>query len=310
MCQYTPDYYKDFHCIAKSCRHNCCIGWEIDIDEESAEHYAKVTGDMGKRLKASIDWEEVPHFRLGKGERCPFLNPDNLCDLILSLGEDSLCSICREHPRFRNELPERVEIGLGLCCEEAARLILGRREPMMLIVEGKREEPDEILMLRDEVLSILQDRRLTLTERIEAMLSLCGCHMPHFDSLLWRDRLISLERMDESWTAHLALLTEGTELLSSPIIRPQEEYEQILVYLIYRHFANAWNDEEIAVRAYFAVFGFWLIGVLGRAVARRVGRFDFDDQVELCRLFSAEIEYSDENRDAVFDWLRDDNLIT
>lgn len=306
-----PDYYKSFRCIADRCLHNCCIGWEIDIDEESAEHYAKVTGGMGERLKASIDWDEVPHFRLGDGERCPFLNADNLCDLILALGEDSLCTICREHPRFRNELPERVEIGLGLCCEEAARLILGQREPMKLIVEGNREEPDEILMLRDEILAILQNRGVSLSERIAAMLSLCGCNAPHFEPTLWCDRLLSLERMDESWTEYLALLAKDAEEFASEskAIRPQEEYEQLLVYLIYRHLANAWNDEEIAVRAYFAVFGFWLMDALGRAVERRNGRFDFEDQVELCRLFSAEIEYSDENRDTVFDWLRVDYLM-
>lgn len=306
-----PDYYKSFRCIADRCRHNCCIGWEIDIDEETAERYAKVTSGMGKRLKTSIEWGEVPHFRLGDGERCPFLNADNLCDLILALGEDSLCTICREHPRFRNELPERVEIGLGLCCEEAAGLILGQREPMKLIVEGNREEPDEILMLRDEVLAILQNRSVSLSERIAAILSLCGCNVPHFEPTLWCDRLLSLERMDESWTEYLALLAKDAEEFASEskAIRPQEEYEQLLVYLIYRHLANAWNDEEIAVRAYFAVFGFWLMDALGRAVERRNGRFDFEDQVELCRLFSAEIEYSDENRDTVFDWLRDDYLM-
>ena len=307
-----PDYYKSFRCIADRCRHNCCIGWEIDIDEETAERYAKVTSDMGKRLKTSIEWGEVPHFRLGDGERCPFLNADNLCDLILALGEDSLCTICREHPRFRNELPERVEIGLGLCCEEAARLILGQREPMKLIVEGNREEPDEILMLRDEILAILQNRSMSLSERIAVMLSLCGCDVPHFEPTLWYDRLLSLERMDESWTEYLALLAKDAEEFASEskAIRPQEEYEQLLVYLIYRHFANAWNDEEIAVRAYFAVFGFWLISVLGHTIDLREVQFDFEDQVELCRLFSAEIEYSDENRDAVFEWLRDDYLMT
>ena len=282
-----PDYYKNFQCIADRCLHNCCIGWEIDIDEESAEHYAKVTGDMGERLKASIDWDEVPHFRLGNGERCPFLNPNNLCDLIHSLGEDSLCTICREHPRFRNELPERVEIGLGLCCEEAARLMLGQKEAMKLIVEGKRENPDEILMLRDEVLTILQNRSVPLSERIEAMLSLCGCHMPHFDPLIWRDRLISLERMDESWTAYLTLLTKDIEQFSSLTPRPQEEYEQLLVYFIFRHFSGALEDGLFELRLAFAILSVHIICLVCAATG--------EDVAEVARMYSAEIEYSDEN---------------
>ena len=32
----VPFYYKEFHCIADACKDSCCIGWEIDIDEETA----------------------------------------------------------------------------------------------------------------------------------------------------------------------------------------------------------------------------------------------------------------------------------
>ena len=35
----APDYYPNFKCIASECRHNCCIGWEIDIDEDTFEYY-------------------------------------------------------------------------------------------------------------------------------------------------------------------------------------------------------------------------------------------------------------------------------
>lgn len=37
-CTY-PKYYKDFKCTAESCSDNCCIGWEIDIDEKSQEGF-------------------------------------------------------------------------------------------------------------------------------------------------------------------------------------------------------------------------------------------------------------------------------
>ena len=30
-----PSYYEEFSCIADKCKDNCCIGWEIDIDEET-----------------------------------------------------------------------------------------------------------------------------------------------------------------------------------------------------------------------------------------------------------------------------------
>lgn len=44
-----PDYYERFHCIADRCRHNCCIGWEIDVDEDALAAYRTVGGEMGER---------------------------------------------------------------------------------------------------------------------------------------------------------------------------------------------------------------------------------------------------------------------
>ena len=34
-----PNYYYEFKCIASDCRHNCCIGWKIDIDDETEINY-------------------------------------------------------------------------------------------------------------------------------------------------------------------------------------------------------------------------------------------------------------------------------
>ena len=135
-----PDYYKHFSCTANTCRHNCCIGWEIDIDADTLALYDSIPGSFGQRLHENISRKDTPHFILGQQERCPFLNQKNLCDIILTLGEDHLCGICSDHPRFRNELPGRVETGLGLCCEEAARLILEHQEPVRLETVEQVEE--------------------------------------------------------------------------------------------------------------------------------------------------------------------------
>ena len=51
---YVPDYYKDFRCLAGDCKHSCCIGWEIDIDEDTLDYYKSVEGEFGERLKNNI----------------------------------------------------------------------------------------------------------------------------------------------------------------------------------------------------------------------------------------------------------------
>lgn len=130
-----PDFYFDFSCTASRCRHSCCRGWEIDIDEDTLALYDALTGDIGDTVRRSIERTPTPHFALTENEDCPFLQPDGLCRLILTLGEESLCDICAEHPRFYNEYPDRIEAGLGLCCEEAVRLLLERDTPLELIIE-------------------------------------------------------------------------------------------------------------------------------------------------------------------------------
>ena len=148
----APDYYTKFKCIADKCKHSCCIGWVIDVDPDTLEYYHTMEGDLGERLKKGIDESgETAHFILGEGERCPFLNQSGLCDLITELGEESLCQICTDHPRYRNFYSDRTEIGLGLCCEAAGELILRRQEKTTLVVledDGENEEldvPDEYL---------------------------------------------------------------------------------------------------------------------------------------------------------------------
>lgn len=297
-----PKSYETFKCIAEKCRHNCCIGWEIDIDEESAAYYKSVSGDFGKRLNASIAFGEVPCFILGEKERCPFLNSDNLCDIIINLGEDKLCAICSEHPRFHNELPGRVESGIGMACEEAARLILSEKEPFALVNNEKSD--DEIIILRDKLLEILTDREKDIDTRVSLMLSAAGARLPEKSISEWADIFLSLERLDEGWTDVLNSLTENTARFKEHMKERMTEYEQLLCYLIYRHLANAPDMYEAAARAAFTALIYKLIFSAGAAMLERNGSFDISDQIELCRLFSSEVEYSEENLHLLFDILQ------
>lgn len=304
-----PDYYSEFQCIAGACRHSCCIGWEIDIDPDTAEFYKTVPGPFGQQLAEHIDWSQPPHFRLGPDERCPFLNEQGLCRMILTLGEEHLCGICADHPRFRNELPGRVETGLGLCCEEAARLILTRPDPAVLVSSGQDEGvEDEIIALRDQVLCALQNRARSIPERVEDMLALCGGALPRRSMAQWAALLLSLERLDETWTQVLTFLRDcgdSADLagFDAHMAQRQSEYEQLLVYLVYRHLANAFNGDELASRSAFAALGYTLLRAIGAAVWSHTGRFSAEDQVELARLFSSEIEYSQDNMDILLDAL-------
>ena len=308
MCHFTPDYYKDFHCIAGSCRHSCCIGWEIDVDPDMLCSYNSVPGPFGDRLRANISTEDAPHFILGDGERCPFLNSENLCDIILTLGEDHICEICSEHPRFHNQLPNRAESGLGLCCEEAGRLILSKTDPVQLVSDGPETEPDRLISLRNEAMALLQDRSRTLPARLDAMLALCDAVLPARTMEDWCSFLLSLERLNETWTDLLNLLqTEWVNAnlsgFDAHMHSRQTEYEQFAVYLLYRHLSQAVSPADFSARAAFVAWGYYLLHALGAVLWTKNGTFTFEDQVELARLFSSELEYSEENMDLLLDEL-------
>ena len=296
----APDYYPRFRCIADKCRHSCCIGWEIDIDPDAREAYHRVPGEFGTRLNASIDDGEVSSFRLGEGERCPMLNQNGLCDLITALGEDNLCQICADHPRFRNYFADRTEIGLGLCCEEAARIILTQEEPMRLIAledDGKDadlpEEEAALLSLRGELIALMQDTSMPLEARLDALLDAVDFAIPDRD---WAEVYRGLERLDPAWDNALDLLSGTAGKCPEHL---HIALEKFCVYLLYRHLPGALEDDDIPGRVAFCVLSTRILAALCAAKSGCT----LADCIDLARMYSAEIEYSEENIAALLDAL-------
>ena len=107
---FAPLYYNDFKCIADKCTHSCCIGWEIDIDEDTLRTYEESVGKYHELIRASIDYTDTPHFKLFANDRCAHLDDRGLCKIITECGENFLCDICREHPRFYNTTARGIEV--------------------------------------------------------------------------------------------------------------------------------------------------------------------------------------------------------
>ncbi len=301
MKTYVPDYYPRFRCKGGTCAHNCCIGWEIGVDEDTLAYYRRVPGELGKRLAENLVMgEDGATFRLTEGDRCPFLNGKNLCDIITCLGEEHLCGICAEHPRFRNYVNGRREMGLGLCCEEAAELILQNGDTVRWLLwadDGAEEEstPWEVALLerREEILSLLQDRRMSLSQRIGALTA-----DPWYgkEAKEWQETFFSLERLDEGWSGYLEHLTAENARCGEDF--DQIIGEQLLVYFVNRHLADAWDEENLIARLAFCVLSYSVITAISAGMPDT-------DVTEIARAYSAEIEYSEENTMALLDQLEE-----
>ena len=208
----TPDFYDHFLCIGDSCKDCCCIGWELDIDDDTFEYYKSVPGPFGDRLRGCMsaarkvspdapgddslfgDDGGSTMYRLKIDGRCPFLNSKNLCDIVLNLGPQALCQICSEYPRYSFEFDGAVEKSLTISCEEAGRLMFLSDVPIGFVeteaggwmpsdgpeadAYSPENDPDEeifrtISLIRSASIRILENRRIDLADRIGHFLALC-----------------------------------------------------------------------------------------------------------------------------------------
>lgn len=298
----APDYYPQFKCIADKCRHSCCIGWEIDIDNDTAQYYRSVKGEFGQRLKDSISADDVPHFCLDKDDRCPFLNKNGLCDIITVLGEEALCDICAEHPRYRSFYSDREEIGIGLSCEAAAMLLLSKKDKTRLICleQGDEllwQEECDFLDLRDDIWDILQNRTKPVDSRVREILELCEITETERTVRQWVDFYRALERLDGVWDKMLDALEKAQpRQLELPCLEETETaFEQLLWYFIYRHLAESLDDGRFKGRILFAVQSYRMIRWLAALYYNKHNNINIEILAEIVRIYSAEIEYSTDN---------------
>lgn len=287
MITITPNYYDKFKCIADKCNHSCCIGWEIDIDDVTLQKYDHLETDFSKQLKLNIQYDEFPHFQLDQNERCPFLNKQGLCDIITNLGEDMLCQICSDHPRFRNYFQEYEEIGLGLCCESAAKIILTSKEKTTLNLPVQASKLP-IIKFRENIFGILQDREFSIEERVENLLSFIGAQLPC--NIDWYCVFSDLEKMDNTWNKYLLCIKGDIDTSCDTTL--DTAYEQLLVYLIFRHLLDSQYDNRLTERILFAV-------LIYKTIKKMNVSNTLDELLEIARIYSCEIEYSDQNIDTI-----------
>lgn len=121
-----PQVYDNFTCLAASCQKTCCQRWEIDIDEETASQYLQEKGDLGDELRQwVVKGLDGYHFSFEDTGYCHFWREDGFCRLVLEKGEDYLCDICHNHPRFYKYIGDLELCGVGLACEATVRLLKG-----------------------------------------------------------------------------------------------------------------------------------------------------------------------------------------
>ena len=290
MKYYEFNYSKKFNCIADKCKHNCCIGWDIAVDKRSRDKY-KSLEVLDNRF---LDQIENNCFKLTTNARCPFLDEDNLCHVIKNYGEKSLCKTCKTHPRFKNFFKGVTETGLGLYCEEAGRIILSSKEKMKIVLVKDDNKPStltsfekKVLAFRNKVMKILQNRKLTISDRLFALQPLCQVNLDKKDFSSWIALFSSLEKLeindysfDKIKGNSFCTVNQNFDLA----------FEQLLCYLAYRHLSRAIDILDLKIRLAFVVLSFNVINTIFSQ-----GEKSLENLIEIVRFYSSEIECNDDN---------------
>ena len=304
----APAYYKDFNCIADKCRHSCCIGWEISVDDDALNLYRRAGNSLGEEICRNISYSsDGAQFITGENKKCPFLMGDGLCRIIKEEGDDWLCQICRDHPRFRNYFSDRVEIGIGMCCEEAARLIISAKDASLEVIEdddfdtGTDEADEELFEMRDQILGCIHDENTSFLEVTRSLkewfpkAEICG------SPLFWHEFLNSLEYMDVQWHDCTSALSNGNGAWLEFCNVSDTVCKNIFGYFLLRHLPKVFEDYS-----YDTCISFCLTSTALICYMFANSRLENKEKIEdFARMYSCEIEYSDENTYAVLDMIEE-----
>jgi len=185
---FQPEYVREFQCDGSKCDARCCKGWAITIDAATYKKYSRIKPkDKAKAITSRMKFDsERGEYVVTLNEKffCPFLSK-GLCSLQLEYGEDFLSQTCATYPRRTHAIGNFFERSLTLTCPVAAELILFNPEPMrfeflevpdkihskhgrieITKLPVKENAADLIREVQITMITILQERRLTLDQRL------------------------------------------------------------------------------------------------------------------------------------------------
>lgn len=137
-----PKYMLDFKCIGGICEDNCCIGWDVDIDQVTYKKYKKIDNKALKPLiqknlhintQCSDKQIDYAFVTLDRNKRCGFLSEENLCNIQKHCGESFLSNVCANYPRMTHRIDGIFECSATLSCPEVARKALETADAMSLV---------------------------------------------------------------------------------------------------------------------------------------------------------------------------------
>lgn len=329
------DKYDNFVCTADKCPDTCCSGWLIEIDPESLKRYQNAKGPEKELFKENINFSEGVFKQCPNGD-CSFLRDDHLCTMQKTLGEEALCITCDMYPRHVEEFPGVREHSLSLSCPEVSKEFLNCTDKLIWYDEEDEEfeedyddfnRPlyDKLLVWREEIISILEDRSISFDERATKTMdyvrscqqSIDGAEAVYdeMDSQSYFDAFYELETLRPDFVDWVSNANDvlrqkpsknaTSDDIENSVIAKVRNYEKvstdldiklerIAIYFIYTYFCGSVYDDYIYAMANEAIYSAYFIKLLWTANSLLPKDQQLDESVILYK-YSRELENSVEN---------------
>lgn len=204
--------YPKFACIGGKCPHTCCKGWQITVDEDTAERYKNMRGAYGRALRFHMGKSGDFHVIRKQLGVCPHHNSDRLCQFQVNGTKELMPLVCRMYPRECVEAGEHLEVTLELSCISAARLFLdnpGRLE--LLDYDGDDMEITWDIDNEDENFYefLVEDRRQMLDFLWDGGMSLAECWQILYAYVYKEFDLIIRDKIEDAKKVEIATDREG-----------------------------------------------------------------------------------------------------
>ena len=290
---------EDFRCLASACPDSCCVGWDVVVDDETAERYRAMPGAFGRKLRETMctDVDGDTIFRLRDG-RCPFLQADDLCRVWRQCGEAMLPVTCRRFPRIVQEYDDFTEVCLSLSCPEAVRRLLTADEIAAPFPKTADDELRGLSVLRGEWMTMLQNEDVPFGTAV--------CHVLRDASNAQGVPFGEREPSDiKAFFERLTELDAMTDMFRACIQKPQpvprltrQTAENLCAYYLYRYVQQAVSDGDVLSKVQMMLSALTFAAFAPLTTAENV------------RLFSKEVEHSYDNMEKLNEWFWTDDAFS
>jgi len=162
------DFYDTFICIADKCSFTCCQEWKIEVDDDTYIKWSHLrlkelnNINLDQFVKQKDDRRVIA---LNEQKKCPFLNEQKLCNLVLNFGDEVLPETCAVFPRQIQKFADRKEYSLVSCCPEVVDL-LNQQDKICFTQNMADMDEDILLQIRTMMITIIQNQHFSISKSV------------------------------------------------------------------------------------------------------------------------------------------------